>query len=68
MNTCGKRVRLGLPTSMYDNELLKELTLCDLLREAARVAPTRCVDMVFIGRSQLHLEEQVGHEASQNSQ
>ena len=26
------------------------LTVCDLLREAASVAPTRCVDMVFIGR------------------
>ena len=44
------------------------LTVCDLLREAARDVPTRCVDMVFIGRSQLHLEEHVGHEASQNSQ
>ena len=67
MNTCGKRVRLGLFTSMYGNKLLKGLTVCDLSREAARVAPTRCVDMVFIGRCQLHLEEQVGHEASQNS-
>ena len=44
------------------------LTVFDLLREAARVAPTRCVDMVFIGRSQLHLEEQVEYEASQNLQ